>query len=344
MAQTNFLFCNIGWMSRYNGLKGKRDKIVGGGKWVNENASGGEVCNFLGCANGYVYGHVEIAKGKIDRRIKIEEFGAGPKDDYVDGVTVIWTATDPDDGGRRIVGWYRNARVFRNRQNFDSPPSVQHKLDDLKSFNIRARSQNKVLVPIEERNDDHLRLRSGKGWMGHTPWWFPHLHADVPEVRTFIRLLSEIIAGNWDSNNAEVSEIKSAKNLTETQKKMLLQARVGQGKFRKSLEKEWKNACAVTGCNSGELLRASHIKPWKVSDNAERLDKNNGLLLLANLDAAFDCGLISFEDSGEMLISSELSTENQRLLGIKEGMHLRFVPQKACQTYLKYHRDEKYRL
>ena len=181
--------------------------------------------------------------------------------------------------------------------------------------------------------------------MGHTQWWFPHRHADDPEVRTFIRLLSEIIAGSWHGDDdTEVSEIKSEKNLTETQKKMLLQARIGQGKFRKSLEKEWKNACAVTGFNSGELLRASHIKPWKVSDNAERLDNNNGLLLLANLDAAFDCGLISFEDSGEMLISSELSTENQRLIGIKKGMHLRFVPQEARQTYLKYHRDEKYRL
>ncbi len=39
-------FCNIGWMSRYEGLSGKPDKIVGGGSYVAENATGGEVCNF----------------------------------------------------------------------------------------------------------------------------------------------------------------------------------------------------------------------------------------------------------------------------------------------------------
>jgi hypothetical protein len=38
-------FCNIGWMNRYEGLKGKPDKIVGGGKYVDENNDGGEVCN-----------------------------------------------------------------------------------------------------------------------------------------------------------------------------------------------------------------------------------------------------------------------------------------------------------
>lgn len=35
--------CNIGWISRYEGLIGRPDKIVGGGKWVAQNGSGQEV-------------------------------------------------------------------------------------------------------------------------------------------------------------------------------------------------------------------------------------------------------------------------------------------------------------
>ena len=343
MAKDHFLFCNVGWMSRYEGLQGKPDEIVGGGKWVDEHESGGEVCNFVSCPDGYVYGHVETSKGTVERRIRIELLGADPGDNYVNGVTVVWTATDPDSGGRRIVGWYRNARVFRNRQHFNSAPSRQHERDELRAFHIRARSRDKVLVPLEQRNDDNFRLGSGSGWMGHAQWWFPHCHiANNREVRTFVRRVGSMVAGVSGDDDAEEAEINSARNLTETEKKMLLKARIGQGEFRKSLEREWKKRCAVTGCNQRELLRASHIKPWSASDNSERIDRNNGLLLLASLDAAFECGLISFEDSGEMLTSPHLSADNQRLIGISKGMRLRLVPPKARQGYLRYHRSEKF--
>ena len=76
------LVCNIGWMSRYEGLYKKPDKIVGGGRDVDETGHGHEVCNFLHCNDGYVYGHVETIKyveaikENIDRKIRIENIGA----------------------------------------------------------------------------------------------------------------------------------------------------------------------------------------------------------------------------------------------------------------------------
>jgi predicted restriction endonuclease len=60
----------------------------------------------------------------------------------------------------------------------------------------------------------------------------------------------------------------------------------------------------ITDIQIPALLRASHIKPWRMSDNSERLDPENGLLLVANLDAAFDAGLLSFTDTGRMLFSA----------------------------------------
>ena len=73
------LVCNIGWMSHYKGLAGKPDNIVRGGKWVVKHKTGHEVCNFVHCKDGNVYGHVETIKNEIDRQIKIETLGASSR-------------------------------------------------------------------------------------------------------------------------------------------------------------------------------------------------------------------------------------------------------------------------
>ena len=64
------------------------------------------------------------------------------------------------------------------------------------------------------------------------------------------------------------------------------------------------------------LLRASHIKPWRAASGAERLDKFNGLLLTPNLDLAFDQGLISFDDHGQILLGEDLDPDSARALNI----------------------------
>jgi hypothetical protein len=216
MADRRILVCNIGWMARYEGLRNKPDKIVGGGDWVKKHRKGGEVCNFLKCADGYVYGHVETIKGDIDRKIRIDALGASPTAKFIDRVTVFWTATDPDSGGRYVVGWYPNARVFRERQHFNTSPSSQHQKDGLRSFVVRAKGRDGVRIPIEQRN---VRLKSGKGWMGHAQWWFPHEHVrSTPDVKVFLRELSALLEGEPD-DVAQISEIKSAKTLSATQRK-----------------------------------------------------------------------------------------------------------------------------
>ncbi len=47
------LFCNVGWMERYEGLTGG-DTIVGGGAYVREHESGFEVCNFSPIAGSFM--------------------------------------------------------------------------------------------------------------------------------------------------------------------------------------------------------------------------------------------------------------------------------------------------
>ncbi|WP_035872789.1 HNH endonuclease [Cucumibacter marinus] len=84
--------------------------------------------------------------------------------------------------------------------------------------------------------------------------------------------------------------------------------RVGQEVFRAGLMDYWRGSCPLTGITDPALLRASHIIPWRdCATNAERLDVHNGLLLSALWDAAFDRGLVTFDDEGQPLFSATLS-------------------------------------
>lgn len=132
----------------------------------------------------------------------------------------------------------------------------------------------------------------------------------------------------------DVDDILQSDDLTTTEKSMLVSARVGQGQFRQRLFEQW-DGCAVTGYMMPAMLVASHIKPWRSSTNMERLDPNNGLLLLANLDKAFDRGFISFEDNGQIIISTQL--ERPQVLGISQQMRLAVREQNI--KYLQYHRE-----
>lgn len=183
------IFCNIGWMGRYRGLTGQPDKIVGGGRYVRENETGHEVCNFLGCDDGKVYGHVETIRGEADRQIRIENFGGAG--DSLSGIDLIWTATHPDKGGRRIVGWYRDATIFRERQHFDRPPTRQHRIDRIDTYRTLALAENAHLLDIDDRT---LAMPRGPGWMGQTPWWSPP-EAAADEIRRFIQKVRELLGG-----------------------------------------------------------------------------------------------------------------------------------------------------
>lgn len=92
----------------------------------------------------------------------------------------------------------------------------------------------------------------------------------------------------------------------KTESKGLVTSRVGQGFYRQELIKKFDNKCAVTGINIEEILIASHIVPWRHSNDEERLDVENGILLSPLYDSLFDRNLISFEDNGEIIISEKV--------------------------------------
>lgn len=124
-----------------------------------------------------------------------------------------------------------------------------------------------------------------------------------------------------------------------TTKVNLINARIGQGRFRSKVLKCWGNRCAVTRSETLDAIRASHIKPWRFSTNPERLDPYNGLPLVASLDALFDAGLICFEASGALIVSSKLSESEREIFGVNASSSLTKTPPPGTEQYLEYHRD-----
>lgn len=105
--------------------------------------------------------------------------------------------------------------------------------------------------------------------------------------------------------------------LAKTTVQQLVDARVGQGKFRSNLLVVFGSMCPITGLSEPKLLRASHIRPWAESSNTERLDPENGLLLAVGLDAAFDLGFVGFDPStGAMLVKAGFLASALSALGI----------------------------
>lgn len=85
-----------------------------------------------------------------------------------------------------------------------------------------------------------------------------------------------------------------------TERLLVGAVRVGQHRFANDVLRGHGHRCVFCGLavstmagRAKRMLVASHIKPWRVSTNAERLDPRNGLTACPTHDVAFDSGLIT---------------------------------------------------
>jgi len=125
-------------------------------------------------------------------------------------------------------------------------------------------------------------------------------------------------------------------DLEETQREQLVKARIGQGLFKARL-KAIESQCRVTGVTVAAHLIGSHIKPWRVSTNAEKLDGSNGLLLSPHVDHLFDRGFISFEDDGSMIVSDLLDPTILLAWSVDSSLNCGAFTN-SQREYLDYHR------
>ena len=134
----------------------------------------------------------------------------------------------------------------------------------------------------------------------------------------------------------ELQSLQGRIDLPETEKRQLVNARVGQGLFKNNVRLN-EHACRITGVTQLHHLRASHIKPWKASDDEEKLHGCNGLLLAPHVDHLFDRGFISFEGNGDLVISPSMDPEVLTQWSIEVPRNVgRFNTDQ--QHFLSYHR------
>jgi hypothetical protein len=141
----------------------------------------------------------------------------------------------------------------------------------------------------------------------------------------------------WESHQVDAI---AGSGLTPTEKESLIRARRGQGRYRQDLL-TIEHECRVSHVRNPEYLIASHIKPWRHSDNQERLDGENGLLLNPSVDLLFDRGLISFEDNGDLLLSPVADRLDLPKMGIDLSRPVNVGGFTSGQKfYLNFHRRD----
>jgi len=139
----------------------------------------------------------------------------------------------------------------------------------------------------------------------------------------------------------------------ETVRLIEQRVRIGQHRFAKHVLDNYDHTCVFCGfaprhLHGRGLLLASHIKPWKDSDNRERLDPANGLAACPVHDRAFDSGLLMV-NGGLRIHRSESLVESigedvrvDDYFGDRSLASTLIVPPGALppdRRYLDYHRD-----
>ncbi len=139
---------------------------------------------------------------------------------------------------------------------------------------------------------------------------------------------------DFDENNLILPEEKLEDKITT--KDVITKIRIGQSQFRRKLILSLKR-CPITKIDDPRILNASHIKPWMMSNNQERLDIKNGFLLSPTFDKLFDKGFITFSFDKKIIISKTISSQNINRLNIYNEQIIPDLPIKGREEYLEYH-------
>jgi hypothetical protein len=134
-------------------------------------------------------------------------------------------------------------------------------------------------------------------------------------------------------------EVERNTRIGPTERDALIMARRGQGLFKERVMRI-EHRCRITFVENPIHLRASHSKPWRDSTDEERLNGENGLLLTPSVDHLFDRGFISFEDSGELIISPVAHRPSLGRMGVPISRVFNVGSfTEGQKKFLNYHRD-----
>ena len=157
------IFFHIGWMKRYRGPD-HDDGTIGPHKHLQDNRFGHECFNFRpqgGKCYGYVPRGIDISKN----------LGASRNAEFIDDIVCVWLAKDPERNVRVIVGWYRDARVFRSSDHRAKPSGNRLDRHDIEYLAVAAETDC-TLVPVSRRTLKIPTRHEVPGGLGQSTVWY----------------------------------------------------------------------------------------------------------------------------------------------------------------------------
>jgi len=213
-------------------------------------------------------------------------------------------------------------------------------MDEILWFDLKEQTQIQGTRKYVNSSSEYFTLIRELSLPNMTYLSMMKLRTSAGKIVYYTRLFVDYF-GESVHPHAVKEEIEKIKQIP-VKKEQIISARVGQGKYREGLLKE-SPVCPVTLISDDRLLIASHIKPWVKSDDKEKIDPKNGLLLTPTFDLLFDRGFITFTDDKKMHISPWLSKMTCSKLRIAPGKIYPMLPVDGRQRYLKYHRENVFK-
>ncbi len=212
---------------------------------------------------------------------------------------------------------------------------------DLVSSPFRPKDYVDLVKPLLPKKYSPLNSETADGLQGV---YLAEISAEFADLLALLarsdltRMMSELEDPRDDEDERIIElEIHSAQIEGDLERIQLVKARRGQGLFKANV-RLYEKECRVTRVRSIRHLRASHIKPWSQSDDLEKIDGANGLLLAPHVDHLFDRGFISFSGNGDILLSRNIDRTVLEKWSIEIPKNV--GPFKARQeSFLEFHRD-----
>jgi len=177
------VFFYVGWMKHYNG-KDDNDHATGPHRHLKNNGQAHECFNFRP-RNGSCYGYVP-------RGIDISNLGAPRGAKHVDDVVCVWLAKHPELNRRLIVGWYRNARVYRASNHKTEPSGNKLNGEDIQYLAVALEDQC-TLMPEPRRIFKVPTKGTQTGGLGRSTVWYGRIDGFREKVWDYINRYDEQI-------------------------------------------------------------------------------------------------------------------------------------------------------
>ena len=270
------LFCNIAYMQYYD-FDIISEVPKHGGKYVTETGDAFEKHNFHICEDNYVRGFVETKyREGQPRQIRIENIDSNfINSDCIKDVTVVFCAHSDSLKNTVIVGWYKNATVYRSRPKYNN-----------RQFNLECAVEDAYLISEQQRTFIVPRAKNGNYGFGQSNIWY----AKDERASEFITSVIEYIETN-SNYSLSIDDFETHK-ISEEYKESGIGKKIYINKYernstarRKCLDIHGTN-CLICGFNSTDIygeefskkIEVHHIVPIHKINNDYKVNPETDLI------------------------------------------------------------------